>query len=217
MNSPATIRVALADDHPLVRAGLVMLIADIGGFEVVAEASDGFEALEQAKALRPDLILMDIHMPRLSGLECLAQLVESLPEIKVLMLSMHANAEHVLRALELGARGYLVKGANPAELELALKTVGSGAVWLSAEVSNVIVGAHAQRSPKQDPEQRLTPRQQAVLKRLAEGASTKEIAFELSLSVKTVETHRVQIMERLDLHDIPALVRYAIRTGVIVA
>lgn len=208
-------RLILADDHPLVRAGLAMLIGDIAGFTVVGEASDGSEVLKQAQALKPDLILMDIHMPFLSGLDCLAKLQATQPEIKVLILSMHANAEHVLRALELGARGYLLKGANPAELELALKTVGSGAVWLSAEVSHVVVGAHAARKRDEGREEPLTPRQREILKRLAEGASTKEIAFELSLSIKTVETHRTQIMERLGLHDLPALVRYAIRTGII--
>jgi DNA-binding NarL/FixJ family response regulator len=209
-----TVTVALADDHQLVRAGLANLIADIEGFCVVGEASDGLETLDMVRALEPDLLLMDIHMPRLSGLDCLAQLSATLPGIKVLMLSMHANDEYVLRALELGARGYILKGADPADLELALKTVSSGAVWLSSEVSSLVVGKQA-ASTGLRPENPLTPRQQTILKRLVEGASIKEIAFELELSVKTVETHRAQIMERLELQDLPALVRYAIRNGII--
>ncbi len=208
-------RVILADDHTLVRSGLAALIGEIEGYIVVGQACDGLETLHLAQALQPDLILMDIHMPRLSGLECLVQLVEKLPGIKVLMLSMHANAEFVSRALALGARGYLLKGANPGDLELALKTVSSGSIWLSAEIASYIVGPTALRHGERIGDGVLTPRQQTILKRLAEGASTKEIAFELELSIKTVETHRSQIMERLNLHDIPALVRYAIRQGMI--
>ncbi|TCJ17186.1 response regulator transcription factor [Parasulfuritortus cantonensis] len=207
-----TVCIAIADDHKLVRAGLAMLIREIPGYEVVAEAGDGQEALEQALALRPDLILLDIQMPRLSGLDCLARLRAALPDTKVLMLSMHANEEHVRRALELGALGYLLKDATPTELELALRTVLSGNVWLSAVISPHVLGKAA--APAAGREAELTPRQQVVLKRLAEGASVKEIAYELDLSVKTVETYRAQIMERLGLGDLPALVRYAIRNGI---
>lgn len=210
-----TVRVQIADDHQLVTAGLAMLIAEIPGYEVVAEASDGVEAFEQACSLQPDLIIMDIHMPRLSGLDCLAQIKAALPDIKVLMLSMHASEELVTRCLDLGALGYLLKDAAPAELELAVKSVINGNLWLSAAVSPHTLGKHAQRMRDQGTDGGLTERQEQVLKRLAEGASVKEIAFELDLSVKTVGTYRAQIMDRLDLHDIPALVRYAIRKGVI--
>jgi len=208
-------RVLLADDHALVRSGLAALIDDIDGYTVVGQASDGLEALELARATRPDLVLLDIHMPGLSGLDCLARLGTELPDTKVLILSMHANPDFVLRALDQGARGYLLKGANPADLELALKTVSSGAVWLSAEISNLVVGPGARRHAAPGGDDGLTPRQGEILKRLAEGASTKEIAFALDLSIKTVETHRAQIMERLGLRDLPALVRYAIRQGII--
>lgn len=204
-----TIRILIADDHQLVRAGLRMLIAEIPGYEVVADASDGLEALELANRIKPDLILMDIQMPRLNGLECLAQVRASVPGTQVLMLSMVANDEHVQEALALGALGYLLKDSTPTELELALKTVISGNVWLSALISPHI-GAQAPNH-----ENLLTPRQQVVLKRLAEGASVKEIAYELELSIKTVETYRSQLMERLGLSDLSALVRYAIRNGII--
>lgn len=212
-----TIRVILADDHPLIRAGLANLIEDIGGFAIVAQAGDGLEALALAEEHRPDLMLMDIQMPILSGLDCLARLKETHPEIKILMLSMHADADYVRRALDLGARGYLMKGANPADLELALKTVSGGSVWLSAEVAEKAIGQVAQVESARVANDALTPRQKTILKRLAEGASVKEIAFELNVSIKTVETHRTQVMERLGLRDLPALVRYAIREGIISA
>ncbi len=207
----STYRIVIADDHKLVRAGLVMLISDMQGYEVVAEAGDGQEALEMAQSLRPDLVLLDIQMPRLSGLDCLAQIRKCQPDAKVLMLSMHANAEHVRRSLELGAQGYLLKDATITELELALKTVLSGNIWLSAMISPYILAKSAESGEQ---EVGLSPRQQIVLKRMAEGTSVKEIAYELDLSVKTVETYRAQIMERLRLSDLPALVRYAIRHGI---
>lgn len=210
-----TIRVSLADDHPLIRAGLVMLIEDIPGFQVIAQASDGIEALEQAKTLKPDILLMDIHMPRMTGMECLEQLVATGLDIKVLMLSMYANPEHVSHALELGALGYLLKGADPSELELALKTVSRGAVWYSSAIAPLVVGKGLRQPVAANIQENLTPRQREILKRLAEGSSTKQLAYDLSLSIKTVENHRKQIMERLNLHDLPALVRYAIRTGII--
>ncbi|HJV24187.1 MAG TPA: response regulator transcription factor [Aromatoleum sp.] len=209
-----TVRVQIADDHQLLAAGLAMLIGEIEGYEVVASARNGIEALEQAGRLKPDLVIMDIQMPGLSGLDCLARIREELPDTRVLMLSMHANSEHVARALSLGAHGYLLKDAAPAELELAVRTVANGNVWLSAAVSSATQG-RAGQPPAEGVETLLTPRQQEVLKRLAEGASVKEIAFELDLSAKTVETYRAQIMERLKLHDLPSLVRYAIRTGLI--
>lgn len=209
-----TVRVQIADDHQLLAAGLAMLIGEIEGYEVVASACNGIEAMEQARRLRPDLVIMDIQMPGLSGLDCLELIRAELPDTRVLMLSMHANSEHVARALSLGAHGYLLKDAAPAELELAVRTVANGNVWLSAAVSSATQGRPGQLPPE-GAEALLTPRQREVLKRLAEGASVKEIAFELDLSAKTVETYRAQIMERLKLHDVPSLVRYAIRTGVI--
>lgn len=211
-----TVRILIADDHKLVRAGLAMLIGEIPGYEVIAQADDGVSALESAIGLKPDVVLVDINMPRMSGLECLAKLREQAPEIHVLMLSMYANEEHVIRALNLGARGYLLKDATPSELELAIRTVADGNLWLSAAVSTQVLKRYGTRGqPASEKEDVLTTRQQQILQRLAEGASIKEIAFELSVSIKTVETHKAQIMERLGLHDIPALVRYAIRNGIV--
>lgn len=211
-----TVRILIADDHKLVRAGLAMLIEEIPGYEVIAQADDGVSALESAIGLKPDVILVDINMPRMSGLECLAKLREQVPEIHVLMLSMYANEEHVIRSLNLGARGYLLKDATPSELELAIRTVADGNLWLSAAVSTQVLKRYGTRGqPASEKEDVLTARQQQILKRLAEGASIKEIAFELGVSIKTVETHKAQIMERLGLHDIPALVRYAIRNGIV--
>ena len=126
------VEILIADDHKLVRAGLAMLIGEIPGYEVIAQADDGVSALESAIGLKPDVVLVDINMPRMSGLECLAKLREQAPEIHVLMLSMYANEEHVIRALNLGARGYLLKDATPSELELAIRTVADGNLWLSA-------------------------------------------------------------------------------------
>lgn len=211
-----TVRILIADDHKLVRAGLAMLIEEIPGYEVIAQADDGVSALESAIRLKPDVILVDINMPRMSGLECLAKLREQVPEIHVLMLSMYANEEHVIRSLNLGARGYLLKDATPSELELAIRTVADGNLWLSAAVSTQVLKRYGTRGqPASEKEDVLTARQQQILQRLAEGASIKEIAFELGVSIKTVETHKAQIMERLGLHDIPALVRYAIRNGIV--
>ncbi|WP_300438290.1 response regulator transcription factor [Zoogloea sp.] len=211
-----TVRILIADDHKLVRAGLAMLIEEIPGYEVIAQADDGVSALESAIGLKPDVILVDINMPRMSGLECLAKLREQVPEIHVLMLSMYANEEHVIRSLNLGARGYLLKDATPSELELAIRTVADGNLWLSAAVSTQVLKRYGTRGqPAGEKDDVLTARQQQILQRLAEGASIKEIAFELSVSIKTVETHKAQIMERLGLHDIPALVRYAIRNGIV--
>lgn len=211
-----TVRILIADDHKLVRAGLAMLIGEIPGYEVIAQADDGVSALESAIGLKPDVVLVDINMPRMSGLECLAKLREQAPEIHVLMLSMYANEEHVIRALNLGARGYLLKDATPSELELAIRTVADGNLWLSAAVSTQVLKRYGMRGqPAGEKDDVLTARQQQILQRLAEGASIKEIAFELGVSIKTVETHKAQIMERLGLHDIPALVRYAIRNGIV--
>jgi len=211
-----TVRILIADDHKLVRAGLAMLIEEIPGYEVIAQADDGVSALESAIGLKPDVVLVDINMPRMSGLECLAKLREQAPEIHVLMLSMYANEEHVIRALNLGARGYLLKDATPSELELAIRTVADGNLWLSAAVSTQVLKRYGMRGqPAGEKDDVLTARQQQILQRLAERASIKEIAFELGVSIKTVETHKAQIMERLGLHDIPALVRYAIRNGIV--
>lgn len=211
----ATLRVLLVDDHALVRAGMRSLLQDIADIEVVAEASDGAEALAAAERERPDVVLMDIAMKGMNGLEAAARLRERQPEAKIIILSMHTSEEYVLLALRAGAAAYLIKDSATSELELALKCVMRGETYLSPAISRQVVDGYVQRVGAGAVPDPLTPRQREVLKRIAEGRSTKEIAFDLSLSVKTVETHRAQIMERLGIRDVAGLVRYAMRAGIV--
>jgi DNA-binding NarL/FixJ family response regulator len=210
----ASLRVLLVDDHALVRAGMKSLLRDIEGVEVVGEASDGAEALALAARETPDAVLMDIAMKGMSGLEAAAKFRELHPGVKVLILSMHASEEYVLQALRAGAAAYLIKDSATSELELALRSVMRGETYLSPAISRQVVEGYVQRvgAAAEDP---LTPRQREVLKRIAEGRTTKEIAFDLGLSVKTVETHRAQVMDRLGIRDVAGLVRYAMRTGLV--
>ena len=209
------LRVLLVDDHALVRAGMRSLLQDLPDVEVVAEAGHGAEALAIAERERPDVVLMDIAMKGMNGLEAAARLRERLPGVKVIILSMHTSEEYVLLALRAGAAAYLIKDSATSELELALKCVMRGETYLSPAISRQVVDGYVQRVGASAGPEPLTPRQREVLKRIAEGRSTKEIAFELSLSVKTVETHRAQIMERLGIRDVAGLVRYAMRAGLV--
>ena len=208
------VRVLLADDHALVRAGIRALLEGLEGVTVVAEAGNGIEVLELARKHRPDVVLLDISMPGLGGLEASAQLKQELPEVRVVMLSMHANEEYVLQALRAGAVGYMLKDSATAQLELALQAVMQGETYLSPPISKQMVEGYLQRVGSEQPAaDNLTPRQRQVLQLIAGGHSTKEIAYRLELSVKTVETHRAQLMERLEIRDIAGLVKYAIRSG----
>lgn len=210
------IRVLLADDHALVRAGIRALLAALPGIEVVAETGDGREALEVIRTHRPDVVMMDIAMPGLNGLEAAARVAKDFPNVRVIILSMHANEEYVWQALRAGAGGYLLKDAAPAELDLAVKAVARGESYLSPAVSKQVVGDYIRRvGGDASSVEQLTPRQREILQLIAEGRSTKEIAHLLNISVKTVETHRVQLMERLNIHDVAGLVRYAIRVGLV--
>jgi DNA-binding NarL/FixJ family response regulator len=211
----AALRVLLADDHALVRAGMRSLLRDIPGVEVVGEAADGAEALAVAARERPDAVLLDIAMKGMSGLEAAARFREQLPGVKVIILSMHASEEYVLQALRAGAAAYLIKDSATAELELALRSVMRGETYLSPAISRQVVEGYVRRMGAGAAEDPLTPRQREVLKCIAEGRTTKEIAFALGLSVKTVETHRAQVMERLGIRDVAGLVRYAMRTGLV--
>lgn len=210
-----TNRLLLVEDHALVRAGLRALLERIPGVEVVGEACDGHDALRQMVELRPDVVLMDISMPGLNGLETVRRTEGLEPRPRVVMLSVHANKEYVRQALVAGAVGYLLKTADPLELELALAAVARGEVWISAAVAQAVVDGVLRGWRGADPVADLTGRQREVLQLVAEGRSTKDVARLLTLSVKTVESHRAQIMERLDIHSIAGLVRYAIRTGMI--
>ena len=209
------IRVVLADDHALVRAGMRSLLNAMADVAVVGEASSGEEALELAGRERPDIVLMDIAMKGMSGLDAAARLRELHPEVRVVILSMHAGEEYVLKALRAGAVGYLLKDAATGELELALRSVMRGESWFSPAVSRQVVEGYVQRVGGEAVADTLTVRQREVLKLVAGGKSTKEIAYQLKLSVKTVETHRAQIMERLGIRDVAGLVRYALRTGLV--
>ena len=211
----ANLRILLVDDHALVRAGMRSLLHEIEGVEVVAEASDGAEALRLAAEQRPDVVLLDIAMKGMNGLDAAARLREQLPLAKVIVLSMHTSEEYVLLALRAGAAGYLIKDSATSELELALKAVVRGETYLSPAISRQVVDGYVQRVGTAAAPEPLTPRQREVLKRIAEGRSTKEIAYELKLSVKTVESHRAQIMERLGIRDVAGLVRYAMRAGLV--
>src|SRR6266446_5316132 len=208
------IRVLLADDHDLVRAGFRSLVQSFAGVHVVAEADDGREALRQIEIHRPHIVLMDIMMPGLNGLEATARIAKDFPKTRVIVLTMNAAEEYVLKAMRVGAAGYLLKDGNPAELEQAIRAVARGETYLSSKVSQHLVSGYVQRVAPASTE-KLTSRQREILQLIAEGNTTKEIAKKLDISVKTVETHRMQLMERLDIHDIAGLVRYALRSGLI--
>lgn len=213
-----TIRVVLADDHGLVRAGVRALLVGFAGVEVVGEADDGHGAIARVEECRPDVLLIDIAMKGMNGLAATTEVRRRHPAVRVVVLSMHADAEYVVQALQAGAVGYLIKDAAPVELELALQAVMRGETWLSPSVSRQVVDGYLSRlegGPAADDS--LTPRQREILRRIAEGQGAKEIAFELGISVKTVEAHRAQIMERLAIRDVPGLTRYAIRTGLVSA
>ncbi len=213
-----TIRVLIADDHTLVRAGIRALLQGLEGVEVVAEAGDGREAMALAEVHRPDVLVTDIAMPHVSGLELAGRVARELPEARVIILSMHGNEEYANRALQAGAAGYLLKDSGLAELELAVRAVARGETYLSPAVSKHVIADYLRRTGGAPPEPgSLTPRQRQVLRLIAEGKTTKAIARLLGLSVKTVETHRAQLMDRLDIHDVAGLVRHAIRIGLVEA
>lgn len=209
------IRVLLVDDHQLVRIGMRTLLNTLPGFNVIGDTGDGRSALESIATLDPNIVLMDITMPELNGLEATARITKEFPQSRVIILSMHANEEYVLQALRAGAAGYLVKNAAPEELELAIRAVARGETYLSPAISRHVVeellgGGKSSASPVDA----LTPRQREILQLIAEGKTTKQIATILCVSIKTVESHRTQLMERLDIRDVAGLVRFAIRHGV---
>jgi DNA-binding NarL/FixJ family response regulator len=216
----ARIRILLADDHALVRAGIRELVHKIPGTEVIGEASSGRQALELIETHRPDLVLLDIGMKELNGLEVAARVARDYPEVRTLILSMHSNEEYVLRALRVGAGGYMLKDAAITELHLAIDSVRDNKTYLSPSISRTAIDNYLNRtasSGKSNSLDQLTPRQREILQLIAEGRSTKEIASDLNLSAKTVETHRALLMERLNIYDVASLVRYAMRVGLIQA
>jgi DNA-binding NarL/FixJ family response regulator len=212
------IQVLLADDHWLVRAGLRSLLTEFGGIDIVDEASDGREAIELVAKHQPQLVLMDIVMPGLGGVEATRRIVKEYPNVRVLILSMHIGEEYVLQALRAGASGYIYKGSPPRELELAIESVARGEIFLSPVISKHVIEAYLSRAADQTSSlEQLTPRQREILQLIAEGHSSKQIAQILNASVKTIDSHRANIMERLGIHNVPGLVRYAIRYGLVSA
>lgn len=210
------IRILLCDDHLLIRASLKSLIGEFPSVQVVGEAGDGREALEHAGKLQPHIVLMDIAMPGLNGLEATRRLVKDYPQVRVVMLSMHADESHVLQALRAGASGYVLKGSAPRELEMAIEAVARGEIFLSPAISKHVIDVYLNRAEGQTNSlDLLTPRQREILQLIAEGKSSKQIAQLLDASVKTIESHRASLMERLDIHDVAGLVRYAIRHGLV--
>jgi len=205
-----SIRIVLADDHALVRAGIRALVQSVREFEVVGEAGDGREALQLAKTLQPDVMLLDVAMPELNGLDAIPRILKQNPKIAVIVLSMHASREYVLRAVQAGAAGYVLKNAAVDELENAIRAVARGNKYLTPAISAQII-----EGVGNDALESLTQRQREILQLIAEGRTTRQIAEVLHISVKTVETHRTVLMKRLDLHDVAGLVRYAIRVGLV--
>ena len=209
-------RILLVDDHALVRAGIRALLETLPRVEVVGETGDGLEALRLAQELAPDAILLDITLPGLNGLEVATRLARPGAGPRVLMLSMHASPEYAARAFAAGAAGYLNKDSAFDELAAALEVIGAGRRYLCRAIDASQVAALERRAAGgQSALDLLTPRQRQILQLVAEGLGTRQIAERLFLSVKTVETHRGQIMQRLDIHDVPGLVRFAIRHGLL--
>ncbi|MDZ4337974.1 MAG: response regulator transcription factor [Pseudomonas sp.] len=206
-------RVVLVDDHELVRAGIRSLLIE-AGYQVVAEGSDGDQVEALVERHQPDVLLLDLTMRRCSGLEALTMVRSRWPQLPVILLSMHDTRDYVLKAMQMGASGYLLKDAAVIELQLALQSVLGGHRYLSPRVAGQVIDAASGRGGE-DPLELLTSRQQEVLYWLAKGKSNKEVAFILNLSVKTVDTHRAQIMERLAIRDLAGLVMYALRRGII--
>jgi DNA-binding NarL/FixJ family response regulator len=210
------IRILLADDHALFRAGLHALLGRIADFEIVAEANDGREALRLMQDKQPDVVLMDIMMRELNGLEATARAAGKFPRARVVILSMSADQEFVVQALQAGAAGYLLKNVSPEELELAIRAAARGEIYLCSGISrHVVDGCLASSKAAASAPKQLTPRQREVLQLIAEGGTTKGIAKKLGISVKTAESYRAELMEALDIHDVAGLTRYAIRTGLI--
>ncbi len=211
------ISVLLAEDHTIVRKGLRSLLDSEPGIEILGEAQDGREAIEKVRQVHPDVVVMDITMPGLNGLEATRQIKKQFPEIKVLVLTMHANEEYIFQILRAGASGYVVKQAAPADLVSAIRAVYRGDSFLSPAISQKVIEEYIRRADGviENSYDRLTTRERETLQLIAEGRSNREIAALLHITVKTVETHRANLMNKLDIHNTAELTQYAIRKGVI--
>ncbi len=212
------IKVLLAEDHTIVRKGIRSLLAEASHIEVVGEAENGREAVEKVESLQPDIVLMDITMPHLNGLEATRQIVKQFPDVKVLILTMYTNEAYIFQVLQAGAGGYLVKQSAPAELLSAIEAVYRGDTFLSPAISRKIVDQyleHGQGTAVRSRFDDLTSREREILQLITEGYSNKDIAEKLFISVKTVGVHRNNLMEKLDIHNTTELVKYALRKGII--
>jgi len=212
------VEVLLADDHRLIRAGLRLVVEQEADFTVAGEADDGLEAVAKARSLKPDVVVMDVGMPNLNGIEACRQIRELLPGTQVVMLSMHSDEGYVLRALRAGALGYLLKDSAEADLRKAIRAAVEHKSFFSPAVGKVLLEDYLrkmQRTGAEDSYDLLSPREREILQLVAEGKSSKEVASLLHLSVYTVETHRANIMQKLTLHGVPELILYAVRKGII--
>jgi DNA-binding NarL/FixJ family response regulator len=209
------VKLLVVDDHPVVRKGISLCLSKNENLEIVGEAADGREAVRKARELQPDLILMDIDMPQMSGLAVTELLRRELPKIKVLILSIHGNTDYVLRILQSGARGYVLKDARPEELVRAIETVQGGEAYFSADVARLALNQFVRGGAEANGSSRLTNREREVLTQIAEGLSNKEIASQLGVGVRTVETHRERIMRKLDIHNVAGLTKFAIARGLV--
>jgi DNA-binding NarL/FixJ family response regulator len=211
-------RVLLADDHQLMRSGVRLMLEREADLTVVGEASDGREAVALAKSLRPEVVVMDIGMPNLNGIEAAHQMTQEDPSLAIVIVSMHSDEGYVLRALKAGARGYLLKDSAEADLIKAVHAVAGGKSFFSPAVSKMLLDDYVRklkRSGSEDAYDLLTPREREILQLIAEGKSNKDIANLLNLSVYTVESHRSNLMEKLNLRGLPELILYAVRKGII--
>jgi DNA-binding NarL/FixJ family response regulator len=208
-------KILIADDHALFRAGLRALLTDAAGSDGVLEAGDGAEAVRLTKEQAPELVFLDIAMPVLNGLAAIEQVKAAQPAARIIVLSMHLNEEYIRRALAAGADGYMVKDSAPSELLVAVRAVMAGRHYLSPAAASLLIQQALPGIRDADPLQALSPRQTEVLRMVAEGLSTKEIARALGLSPKTVDIHRAQVMQRLDIHDVAGLTRFAVRVGLV--
>lgn len=209
------IKVLIVDDHPVVRKGLHSCLDKRDNLKIVGEASDGAESILKAKALQPDIVLMDINMPGMDGLTVTETLRKEAPQIKVLVLSMHSTRDYVMRIVKAGARGYVLKDAPTEELVRAIETVYAGDAFFSPSVAKIALNQYVSEADDRDPMTKLSDREREVLVQIANGQSNKEIASQLGIGVRTIETHRERIMRKLDIHSVAGLTKFAITHGMI--
>jgi len=218
MDTMGSVRILLADDHNILRDGMRLLLERQPGFAVVAEACDGREIVELAREHHPDVIVMDIAMPNMNGIEATRRIVEKQPETGVVILSMHYDESYVLRSLKAGARAYLLKDALKAELIAAIRAVADGRSFFSPKISRILQEDYVEALGRRDADdsyELLTDREREILQLVAEGKTNKEIATILNVSLYTVDTHRTHILQKLNLHSVPELILYAVRKGII--